>query len=267
MELVKDPRFKSNIRVGQPVKILQRINQEEKTGKIKNILSPLDFHPHGIKVVLEDLAEGRVIEIFEPENSKNAEILEKLKQSESNSLEFKASLLVPNESTEKIMVRHKIKNRKNLDSLIQKLKKDIVYSAMKTIAAFANTDGGSLIIGVEDRTGKVIGLENDFRYVNNNDGDGFLIELKNQIKSYFRGTGVMATIPVMEMINIDGKDICHIQVNPSKEVCVIYEDMEAKSGRFALEKYYVRSSNSSEEFSPRDFFEKHWTNHKIKYLS
>ena len=264
---MKDPRFKSNIRVGQPVKIIQRINQEERTGKVKSIISPLDFHPHGIKVILEDLTEGRVIEIFEPENSKNIEILEKLRQSESSSLEFKASLLVPNESIEELIAKYKIKSRQDIESLIQKLKKDIVHSAMKTIAAFANTDGGSLIIGVEDRTGKVIGLENDFRYVNNNDGDGFLIELKNQIKSYFRGTGVMATIPVMEIINIDDKDICHIQVNPSKEVCVIYEDMEAKSGRFALEKYYVRSSNSSEEFSPRDFFEKHWTNHKIKYLS
>ena len=264
---MKDPHFKSNIHVGQPVKILQRINQEEKTGKIKSILSPLDFHPHGIKVILEDLTEGRVIEIFEPENSKNAEILEKLKQSESNSLEFKASLLAPNESTEKIMTRYKIKSRKDLDALIQKLKKNIVHSAMKTIAAFANSDGGSLIIGVEDRTGKLIGLENDFRYVSNNDGDGFLIELKNQIKSYFRGTGIMATMPVMEIINIDGKDICHIQVNPSKEVCVIYEEIENRNGKFLTEKYYVRISNSSEEFSPRDFFEKHWTNHKIKYSS
>ena len=71
----------------------------------------------------------------------------------------------------------------------------------------------------------------------------------------------------MEIFNIDDKDICHIQVNPSKEACVIYEDMEAKSGRFSLEKYYVRISNSSEEFSAKDFFEKHWPNHKIKYLS
>ena len=264
---MKDPRFKSNIHVGQPVKIIQRINQEERTGKVKSILSPLDFHPHGIKVILEDLTEGRVIEIFEAENSKNTEILEKLRQPESSSLEFKASLLVPNESIEELIAKYKIENRQGTESLIQKLKKGIVHSAMKTIAAFANTDGGSLIIGVEDRTGKVIGLENDFRYVNNNDGDGFLIELKNQIKSYFRGTGIMATIPVMEIINIDDKDICHIQVNPSKEVCIIYEDMEAKSGRFALEKYYVRISNSSEEFSAKDFFEKHWPNHKIKYLS
>ena len=264
---MKDPHFKSNLNIGSIVKILLSTNQEEKIGKIKEILSPLDYHPHGIKVALEDSSEGRVIEIFEIENLVNSEILQKLKQPESNILEFKASLLTPNESIEEIKMKYKLKDPKDVESLIQKTKKSILHSSMKTIAAFANSDGGSLIIGIEDRTGKIIGLKNDYQHVINKDADGFLIELKNQIKSYFGGTGIMATIPVMDVITIDGKDICHIQVNPSKEACVIYEEVETKSGKFLMEKYFVRVSNSSEEFSAKDFYEKHWINHKIKYLS
>ena len=138
---------------------------------------------------------------------------------------------------------------------------------MKTIAAFANTDGGTLIIGVEDRSNKIIGLKNDFQYVINNDADGFLIELKNQIKSYFRSTGILAYLPIMEIICIDGKDICHIEVNPSIEAFTLSEELDTKSGKLLIQKFFVRISNSSEEFTAKDFYEKHWVNHKIKYFT
>jgi uncharacterized repeat protein (TIGR03833 family) len=262
-----DPHYASNISIGAPVKIILISDQTEKSGIVKEILSPLDYHPNGIKVKLEDLSLGRVSEILISENKVSEEILEKLKQPESNILEFKASLLTPTESVKEIMTQYKLKNNSEYESFISKIKKNIIHSCMKTVAAFANTDGGTLIIGVEDRTNKIIGLNNDFQHVLNNDDDGFLIELKNQIKSYFSGTGILAYVPTMEIISIDDKKICRIEVNPSIESFTISDSVETRSGNLMIEKFYVRISNSTEEFSAKDFYEKHWVNHKIKYFS
>ena len=47
--------------------------------------------------------------------------------------------------------------------IIQNCKtKNLRYSILKTIVAFLNTNGGTLVIGVED-DGNVLGLENDLK--------------------------------------------------------------------------------------------------------
>jgi predicted HTH transcriptional regulator len=35
---------------------------------------------------------------------------------------------------------------------------------MKTIVAFANTQGGKLIVGVDDRTHEIVGVENEILF-------------------------------------------------------------------------------------------------------
>ena len=37
---------------------------------------------------------------------------------------------------------------------------------MKTIVAFANTQGGKLIVGVDDKTHQIVGVENDVLIIN-----------------------------------------------------------------------------------------------------
>lgn len=253
--------------IGQIVKI--SFNQAEIIGKVKEILSPLEHHPLGIKVILDDAnnSEGRVVEILTDESQIDKEILKKLSQDESLVLEFKASLLTPKDTIQETMKKYNIKNENDAEKKLQSECKDIIYSSMKTIGGFANTDGGELFIGVEDRTGKIIGLERDFQKVKGRDGDGFLVELKNQIKSHFNGTGIFANIPVMEIIEVEGKLICHIQVSPSTIPYTISEKLQINGQSLHLEKFYVRVTNSTEEFTPRDFYEKHWPLHLKKYLS
>ena len=38
---------------------------------------------------------------------------------------------------------------------------------MKTIVAFANTQGGKLIVGVDDKTHQIVGVENDVLFQHN----------------------------------------------------------------------------------------------------
>lgn len=265
---MRDPHYKSNVPKGTIVKI-STSSQSEITGKVKNIVSPLEFHPLGIKVTLDDQNEsqGRVIEVLEDTSSINKEILQKLSQDESIHLEFKASLLTPQETLEEIMQKYNIKNPKDAEKKLEHQIKEIIHSSMKTIAGFANTEGGDLFIGVKDRTGEILGLERDFEKVKGHDGDGFIIELKNQIKSHYNGTGIFSSIPIMEIIPVKGKEICHIHVSPSIEAYIMKEKLQINGQPLLIDKFYVRVTNSTEEFTPRDFYEKHWPLHQKKYLS
>ena len=58
-----DGRYRSNIQLGMAVEIVLKKDQHSgKTtkGVVKNILTKSSFHPHGIKVRLEDGQVGRI---------------------------------------------------------------------------------------------------------------------------------------------------------------------------------------------------------------
>tara|TARA_B100000963_G_scaffold352577_1_gene365957 strand:- start:1933 stop:2136 length:204 start_codon:yes stop_codon:yes gene_type:complete len=62
-----DGRYRSNVKFGNEVKIVQK--QHQKTGEltqgtVKRILTKLQHHPHGIKVMLTDGKVGRVKNIL-----------------------------------------------------------------------------------------------------------------------------------------------------------------------------------------------------------
>ena len=65
-----DGRKRADIKVGYYVAIVLKKDQrtgELTEGAVKNILTKSSFHPHGIKVRLEDGQVGRVKEILEEE--------------------------------------------------------------------------------------------------------------------------------------------------------------------------------------------------------
>ncbi len=87
------------------------------------------------------------------------ELLEAIELGESDRLEFKSTL------------RWHIKANKPM--------KEIELSALKTIVAYMNTDGGTLLIGVED-DGSILGIDTD-NFANN---DKFLLHFNNLIKQH-----------------------------------------------------------------------------------
>lgn len=63
---IQDGRHRGGIFPGARVKIVQKKDQETGTlteGRIREILTRTSFHPHGIKVRLEDGSVGRVREV------------------------------------------------------------------------------------------------------------------------------------------------------------------------------------------------------------
>ena len=68
MSTGRDGRDRKNVLVGGNVRIVLKKDQRSgklTVGKVKEILTNSSFHPHGIKVRLEDGQVGRVKEIVE----------------------------------------------------------------------------------------------------------------------------------------------------------------------------------------------------------
>lgn len=112
--------------------------------------------------------------------------------------------------------------------------REIEKAAMKTIAAFLNSKGGHLVLGVNDSRAP-LGLENDYQTLQRKDMDGFenhftqafnsMIgpEFRNLIKVWFH--------------TLDGHDLCIVQVLPSPRPVYLKADNS--------EQFYMRTGNIS----------------------
>lgn len=152
---------------------------------------------------------------IDPEVSKFAEkpdLTQLLAQDESEQIEFKSSL--------------------RFDHRMNQLNRDLEKAAMKTVAAFLNSKGGYLIIGI-DNSKKPLGLERDYETLQRKDGDGF--------ENHFTQTFNTMIGPELRHLvklwfyKIEKCDVCVIQVAPSpRPVYLKLNDSE---------RFYVRTGN------------------------
>ena len=76
---------------------------------------------------------------------------------------------------------------------------------MKTIVAFANTQGGKLIVGIDDKTHQVVGVENDT-----------LFQTMDGIANAVSDSCVPQIIPDIEPQTVDGKTVIVVSVEAGK---------------------------------------------------
>ena len=76
---------------------------------------------------------------------------------------------------------------------------------MKTIVAFANTQGGKLIVGVDDKTHQIVGVENDI-----------LFQLMDGIANAISDSCAPQIIPDIEPHTIEGKTVIVVSVEAGK---------------------------------------------------
>jgi len=117
----------------------------------------------------------------------------------------------------------------------------------KTVSAFANSQGGTLLIGVAD-DGTVIGLEHDYLSLGEVDKDKFELHLRNLLNQQF-GTGFVTSKVAIKFHTIDDKEVCQIETSPAKEPVIL--KTKDKNGQ-PVEKFYARSGNSSQEIPLSD---------------
>lgn len=123
---------------------------------------------------------------------------------------------------------------------------NVIHSALKTICGFLNTAGGRLLIGV-DNSGKILGLKNDCRLLNEKemDLDKWELSLRNLIVSKFKdGLSVSNFIDRKIVDTADGA-VCILEVTPRKNLSFV----KKTDGNFSL---YTRRGNNTEEVAIED---------------
>ena len=166
------------------------------------------------------LNEYLVSLIAEPEVVRHRPISELVKLGESAVLEFKSTL--------------------QWDVALKQANKSLRKSCLKTIAAFMNSDGGTLLIGVEDN-GNILGLDKDLSLLGGS-RDKFEQTLVNMISDE-----IGPALSHYYRLRFESAD--------SKLVCVIEAD-EVRDGVFVKgdkgQEFFVRVGNTTRSLDPAD---------------
>lgn len=120
--------------------------------------------------------------------------------------------------------------------------KDLENVILKTVAAFANAQGGRLIMGVKDE-GEIAGLERDYKSLGGGGKDKFELHLTNLFQKSF-GQSFAATKIDVTFPEVSSVEICSVEVKQANTP--VYLSLSSKGGP-VQERFYVRSGNSSPE--------------------
>jgi hypothetical protein len=117
----------------------------------------------------------------------------------------------------------------------------VMESSLKTIAAFLNSDGGDLLIGISD-DGEIKGIENELNKFDKDSIDNFLKRFRNNLVKYF-GKGIYPLID-QKIVNVDGKIIFQITCIPTSDPVFMDED-----------KFFVRTNPATDSLTGKKQYE------------
>jgi hypothetical protein len=174
---------------------------------------------------------GRIIEknprLFKKPEKLKEDILELIKRGENENLEFKSTF------------------RANLHT--NEIDRKIEYSALKAIAAFMNSKGGTLLVGIDD-SGEITGTEKD----NFESKDNYALHITNIIKTKF-GKKFFHLIN-FRFIDVDKKTILIIECQKSEIPVFIRSPTDE-------EEFFIRTGPSSTQIKGSeliDYIEKNF---------
>lgn len=126
-------------------------------------------------------------------------------------------------------------------------------SIAKTVAAFLNSKGGVLYIGVDD-DGNIIGLDEDYAFLEKPNSDRFRLKLKHCLEGFLRNKIIFENI-LIEFPNIKGREICKVSISPSSTPIFLHDGNKQEC--------YVRVDNESIPYTTNEFFE-YWQRRSYK---
>lgn len=126
-----------------------------------------------------------------------------------------------------------------------KANKALEFAILKTVAAFLNSEGGTLLIGVAD-DGAVLGLERDQTLICKKPRDWDRLEL--HVVGLFRNHFGNVLLPYLRVgfLEVGGLDVCRIVVAPAPEPAYVTENK--------TEQFYVRTGNGTSQLGMREAF-------------
>jgi serine/threonine protein kinase len=170
---------------------------------------------------------AKVIEQLNGIRAARAEIEQLLASDETTTLEFKSSLRVPTEPL-----------TKEEKSQLNKVHRMLERGVLKTVAAFLNTDGGTLVIGVADDHA-IVGIEIDYPSLRCPSRDGWRLAFDELISSQL-GTAAMNSIN-LQLEPWQGRTIAIVRCSKRDEPTLIGDD-----------ELFVRRTASSVKLSMRE---------------
>ncbi|MEQ1500432.1 MAG: RNA-binding domain-containing protein [Parcubacteria group bacterium] len=194
-------------------------HENDRVTKLKNISSADEF-AHIIKQMVKK-GDG---------NSMFRSISSVIEEGEGLTVEFKETL--------------------RFDIRKKEISKEMERAVLKTVVAFMNTEGGTLLIGVND-VGEITGLENDFKTLIKKNRDGFENHLSMLVKTMIGLSFAKYVHAKFEKIN-------------DKEVCMVSVSKNHKPAYFKgtdKEEFFVRVGNSTQPFSmseTEEYIATHW---------
>jgi len=207
-------------------------HQDERKTKIKNI-SNAEEYAHILKQMVQN-SSGKLA-------TQKAQYF--IDEGEGRFIEFKETL--------------------RWDARKNEVSKEMERMVLKTIVAFLNADGGTLLIGVND-IGEILGLERDFKTLPKKNRDGFENHLSMLVKTMI-GLPFSKYIHIkFEKINphtnfsivknnggVEDDDKVGVRVN-GLEVCLVFVGESHKPAYLKFdqkEDFFVRVGNSTQPFS------------------
>jgi hypothetical protein len=135
-------------------------------------------------------------------------------------------------------------------------KHHIEHSVLKTIAAFLNSEGGTLLIGVTD-DGQIHGLDDDFQAlgIKGDPRDNFNKAFDNLINNNF-GKSIHRLVH-LTLVQIDGRYVGKVEVKGKSPEEVFLSNREKNNA----EEFYIRLNASSVTLSGKDqskYIREHW---------
>lgn len=145
-------------------------------------------------------------------------VLTLIKEGEGDKVEFKSSL------------RYDY-NHNNVNKGLEEV-------VVKTITGFMNSDGGELLIGVDDQ-GNILGLEQDYLSLKKKNRDGFELRIYQLITNHI---GIeFCSLVQTDFYELNGKDICALSIDTSSAPAYVHFNN--------CTAYYIRAGNSTKPLS------------------
>lgn len=223
---------------------------------LKNLRRIREYISQGVLSVKETIEDKLTKELKE----KRIYWSKMINQDEGEKLEFKSTLKTPVPSKEKVRIikslNTKLKRQKDpvtIDKIknkiiqikegnkdVKNIEKIILHSTFKTICAFANTKGGTLLLGVSDDK-NIFGLKQDYNsFKHGKDRDEFGKYFDEKLKDYF-GDSFSSIILDKEFLEFPEGDILIVKVNQSVEEVFLLKNEKGEKE----ENIYVRNLSSS----------------------
>lgn len=224
-------------------------SQEDRSFVFKNLQLIYNYLENGILSLKESIEDRNRRELEE-------DLLywrEKIKEEESETLEFKSSFITPilSEATKSRIQILRANESESVKLELRRLTGDLahkvlVHSALKTLVAFANSSGGTLLIGVDNEK-NILGLEKDFlsktpklAYPNR---DGFGLYFDDMVRNYIGDS--FSSLMKRKFLKYPQGDILVVQVQSSPVEIFLLKDKEGRDS----EQLFIRDLSSTKELT------------------